>query len=254
MVAITNTAGVVVERLAYDPWGKRRFASGTNTGKADTLDAITGQTIDRGFTMHEHIDEMGIINMNGRIYDPLIGRFMSADPYIQAPYNLKSFNRYICVWNNSLRLVDLNGYNASDTTTGSVIPNDPYAPGGTTPSSCFVGCSPGGNGPGVIPNSPNPPGYVPQKPPANTPVGAGSAATQNPNPPAVAPPTVPEKVIEAIKVAGDVAIKTVNKAISFVDGGNGAKFTAALTSGDYGNAGIFLVVGDIEGAATLLTV
>ena len=60
VVAITNTAGVVVERLAYDPWGKRRFI----TGAADTLDAITGQYIDRGFTMHEHIDEMGIINMN----------------------------------------------------------------------------------------------------------------------------------------------------------------------------------------------
>ena len=111
VVAITNTAGVVVERLAYDPWGKRRFASGTNTGKADTLDAITGQTIDRGFTMHEHIDEMGIINMNGRIYDPLIGRFMSADPYIQAPDDLQSHNRYAYVMNNPLNLTDPSGYN-----------------------------------------------------------------------------------------------------------------------------------------------
>ncbi len=50
--------------------------------------------------MHEHLDEVGIIHMNGRIYDPLIGRFMSADPYIQAPTNLKTFNRYSYVWNN----------------------------------------------------------------------------------------------------------------------------------------------------------
>ena len=106
MVAITNTAGVVVERLAYDPWGKRRFI----TGAADTLDAITGQTIDRGFTMHEHIDEMGIINMNGRIYDPLIGRFMSADPYIQAPDDLQSHNRYAYVMNNPLNLTDPSGF------------------------------------------------------------------------------------------------------------------------------------------------
>jgi hypothetical protein len=54
VVAITNNAGVVVERLAYDPWGKRRFVNCT----ADTLDTITGQTIDRGFTMHQHLDEM----------------------------------------------------------------------------------------------------------------------------------------------------------------------------------------------------
>jgi RHS repeat-associated protein len=96
----------VVERLAYDPWGKRRFI----TGAADTLDAITGQYIDRGFTMHEHIDEMGIINMNGRIYDPLIGRFMSADPYIQASDDLQSHNRYAYVMNNPLNLTDPSGF------------------------------------------------------------------------------------------------------------------------------------------------
>ena len=60
--------------------------------------------------MHEHIDEMGIINMNGRIYDPLIGRFMSADPYIQAPDDLQSFNRYAYVRNNPLNLTDPSGY------------------------------------------------------------------------------------------------------------------------------------------------
>ena len=105
-MAITNNAGVVVERLAYDPWGKRRQVNGS----ADTLDAITGQYIDRGFTMHEHIDEMGIINMNGRIYDPLIGRFMSADPYIQAPDDLQSHNRYAYVMNNPLNLTDPSGF------------------------------------------------------------------------------------------------------------------------------------------------
>ena len=60
--------------------------------------------------MHEHIDEMGIINMNGRIYDPLIGRFMSADPYIQAPDDLQSFNRYAYVRNNPLNLTDPSGF------------------------------------------------------------------------------------------------------------------------------------------------
>jgi RHS repeat-associated protein len=129
--------------------------------------------------MHEHIDEMGIINMDGRIYDPLIGRFMSADPKIQAPRNFKSFNGYSCVWNNPLKMVDLDGFNALDSTTGSYVQNDSTTRGGTSAETCRSGCSEGGDDP------------KPQKPPANTPVAAGSADTQNPNPAAVAPPVDP---------------------------------------------------------------
>jgi RHS repeat-associated protein len=103
---LTDDTGSVVERLAYDPWGKRRFPNGT----ADTADSIVGLTLDRGFTMHEHLDEMGVIHMNGRIYDPLIGRFMSADPFIQAPENLQSHNRFAYVMNNPLSYTDPSGY------------------------------------------------------------------------------------------------------------------------------------------------
>jgi hypothetical protein len=53
---------------------------------------------------------MGIIHMNGRVYDPLTGRFMSADPFIQAPGNLQSYNRYAYVMNNPLNLTDPSGY------------------------------------------------------------------------------------------------------------------------------------------------
>jgi RHS repeat-associated protein len=60
--------------------------------------------------MHEHLDEMGVIHMNGRIYDPLIGRFMSADPFIQAPENLQSHNRFAYVMNNPLSYTDPSGY------------------------------------------------------------------------------------------------------------------------------------------------
>jgi RHS repeat-associated protein len=61
-------------------------------------------------TEHEGLDELGIIHMNGRIYDPYIGRFMSADPYIQAPYELQSHNRYSYVMNNPLLYTDPSGY------------------------------------------------------------------------------------------------------------------------------------------------
>jgi RHS repeat-associated protein len=50
------------------------------------------KTFGIAFKRHEHIDEMGLIHMNGRVYDPQIGRFLSADPYIQSPYNTQSYN------------------------------------------------------------------------------------------------------------------------------------------------------------------
>ncbi len=103
---VTDETGSVIERLAYDPWGKRRFPNGT----ADTADGIVGLTLDRGFTLHEHLDEVGVIHMNGRIFDPLIARFMSADPNIPDPHNLKSYNRYSYVQNNPLTLYDPSGF------------------------------------------------------------------------------------------------------------------------------------------------
>lgn len=53
---------------------------------------------------------MGVVHMNGRIYDPLVGRFMSADPFIQAPSMLQSYNRYAYLMNNPLNLTDPSGY------------------------------------------------------------------------------------------------------------------------------------------------
>ncbi|MBY0578942.1 MAG: hypothetical protein K2P57_07850, partial [Burkholderiales bacterium] len=58
----------------------------------------------------EMLDEVGVINMNGRMYDPLLGRFMSADPSIQSPYNLQSYNRYSYCWNNPMVCSDPSGY------------------------------------------------------------------------------------------------------------------------------------------------
>ena len=58
IAAITNEAGAVVERLAFDPWGKRRFVN-PQPGKADALDAIVGVRTDRGYTGHEHLDGSG---------------------------------------------------------------------------------------------------------------------------------------------------------------------------------------------------
>ena len=51
-----------------------------------------------------------MVNMNGRMYDPVLGRFLSADPYVQAPDYTQSLNRYAYCLNNPLSLLDPSGY------------------------------------------------------------------------------------------------------------------------------------------------
>jgi RHS repeat-associated protein len=111
VIAITNEGGALVERLAYDSWGKRRSLSGN-----ETLDSIDGITDNKGFTGHEMLDKLDLVHMNGRIYDPLVARFMSADPIIQDPMHSQSYNRYTYVWNNPTNLTDPTGFVAAQVT------------------------------------------------------------------------------------------------------------------------------------------
>ncbi|MDH3909681.1 MAG: hypothetical protein OEU09_00195 [Rhodospirillales bacterium] len=64
----------------------------------------------RGFTGHEHLDKLGLIHMNGRVYDPVLGRFLSADPTVQFPKTTQGFNRYSYVLNNPLSFTDPSGF------------------------------------------------------------------------------------------------------------------------------------------------
>jgi RHS repeat-associated protein len=73
------------------------------------MSSITSQ-IDRGYTGHEHLQLVNLVNMGGRIYNPVIGRFLTPDPYIQAPENLQNLNRYSYVLNNPLSYTDPSGF------------------------------------------------------------------------------------------------------------------------------------------------
>ncbi len=101
---LTDEAGAVVERLSYDAWGKRRHPNGAD----DPTGSITSQTT-RGFTGHEHIASVGLINMNARIYDPQLGRFMTPDSLIDDIYLSQILNRFTYVGNNPLSIVDPTG-------------------------------------------------------------------------------------------------------------------------------------------------
>ncbi|MCK9451224.1 MAG: RHS repeat-associated core domain-containing protein [Bacteroidales bacterium] len=113
LMGLADTDGVLTESYSYDAFGRRRNAQNW------TYDNITTSTItDRGYTFHEHLDQFGLINMNGRVYDPLIGHVLSPDPFIQQPEYSQSYNRYGYVFNNPLRFTDPSGYFASGDTTG----------------------------------------------------------------------------------------------------------------------------------------
>ncbi len=101
---ITNESGVVIQRLAYTPFGKQIVQSWINQNQS------IKPLVKRGYTGHEHIKEFNLIHMNARIYDPTIGRFLSADTIIPYMYNTQSFNRYSYVRNNPLKYIDPSGH------------------------------------------------------------------------------------------------------------------------------------------------
>jgi RHS repeat-associated protein len=105
IAVITDESGAVVERDSYDAWGKRRFPNGAD----DPSGSLTSQTT-RGFTGQEELTDVGLVHLNGRVYDPLVGRMMSADPFVPDPMNGQAWNRYSYVINNPLALTDTNGY------------------------------------------------------------------------------------------------------------------------------------------------
>ncbi|NRB68231.1 MAG: VCBS repeat-containing protein [Vibrio sp.] len=104
---ITDGYGVVVERRSYDTWGKQRKVAWREDGP---LDVVQQAITNRGYTGHEEITEVGLVHMNGRVYDQELGRFLSADPIIQEEYITNSFNRYAYVMNNPLKYTDPTGY------------------------------------------------------------------------------------------------------------------------------------------------
>ena len=105
---VTNESGVVVDRYSFDAWGNRHNYDNW------TLSDNSTHLFSRGYTGHEHLDKFGLINMNGRLYDSKLGRFLSPDPVLQDPSNTQNYNRYSYCLNNPFRYYDPSGYEYDD--------------------------------------------------------------------------------------------------------------------------------------------
>ena len=96
----------LLQELSYDAWGRLR---NPDTHEAYASDSIPTPILGRGYTGHRHIAGIGLIDMNARLYDPMLGRFLSADPHIQSPDCPQNYNRYSYCLNNPLKYVDILG-------------------------------------------------------------------------------------------------------------------------------------------------
>jgi RHS repeat-associated protein len=103
---LTGEVGSIEQELSFDAWGNRR--------DPDTWQNLTaapaGLITDRGFTGHLYLDGFKLINMNGRIYDPVLGRFLSPDNFVQDAGSTQDYNRYSYCGNNPLIYTDPSGY------------------------------------------------------------------------------------------------------------------------------------------------
>lgn len=104
IVLITDVNGNAVEKRQFDAWGN---IVALTDGNGNPLTAFV--VLDRGYTGHEHLLGVGLIHMNGRLYDSKLHRFLSPDNFVQDLYNTQNFNRYGYVMNNPLIANDPNG-------------------------------------------------------------------------------------------------------------------------------------------------
>lgn len=108
VAVVTDDGGNLLERDLYDPWGKRRNANGS----PDINNTVTSKTT-RGFTGQEMVQNgagFELVNLNARLYDPTIGRFLSTDPQLpKAGAQADLINPYSYCDNNPLSITDPTG-------------------------------------------------------------------------------------------------------------------------------------------------
>ena len=106
MTHLLNSTTDWLDEYSFGAWGRRRDKDNWTYNLSGEPALFAG----RGFTAHEHLEDFKLINMNGRLYDPVVGRFLSPDPIVQSPDFTQGFNRYSYALNNPLKYTDPSGY------------------------------------------------------------------------------------------------------------------------------------------------
>jgi len=154
VIAISDANGNAVERRHFDAWGN--LARLQQNGVLKTLPAdgtAAGlMMLDRGYTSHEHLAEVGLIHMNGRLYDPVLRSFLMPDNFVQQPENTQNYNRYSYVLNNPLMYTDPSGellveaiiigalISAATYTLTALLADVPFSVGGLAKAT-FIGAA-----------------------------------------------------------------------------------------------------------------
>lgn len=126
ILAISDPDGNIKEERQFGAWGKMdKFLENGSLGIFSH-----GSLLGRGYTGHEHFFEVGLIHMNGRMYDAKLGRFLSPDNYIQDPFSTQNFNRYGYVLNNPLKYRDPSGEQSIGGGEGGLTPGQQVGIGG----------------------------------------------------------------------------------------------------------------------------
>jgi RHS repeat-associated protein len=112
--AVTDAAGTVISRFAYAAFGARRVPAMPGVPASPSPG--------RGFTDHAHDDELGLIDMKGRVYDPELGRFLTPDPIVGRP-GAQALNRYSYVGNHPLSATDPTGFDETLLRDGAESPH-----------------------------------------------------------------------------------------------------------------------------------
>jgi len=139
METIVDKNGVIEQKRNYDPFGKSRDNTTDETENAPLFNLhgqLNSDYIPRGFTNHEHLDEVELIHMNGRVYDYNSGRFLSVDPFISMPGSSQAYNPYSYVMNNPLSYTDPTGYVVKKNAPSIVPGSGETCEGGSGSDAC----------------------------------------------------------------------------------------------------------------------
>ncbi|WP_369276479.1 RHS repeat-associated core domain-containing protein [Streptomyces sp. R11] len=105
----SSFAAAVVEKRSYDALGKLRNPDLTR-GDDQYTTGIQPRTLHQGYTGHDEDDELNLVNMRARLYDPTLGRFTTPDTIATGANPTQAYNRYAYVSNNPLKYTDPTGH------------------------------------------------------------------------------------------------------------------------------------------------